>query len=129
VRISPEERAQYLDSLAARLKTISAEPPQVLPPVIDFPGWGKEGKRRFMVTVTRTKPVDEKFQSLIPQEFACLAELKRTGVLLASHLSPPQAEPWRGFLYFRESDVAAVQQHLDALPLAAWLGFETVEVS
>lgn len=128
-RISPEERAKYLAALDARLKNILTEPPQVLPPLADFPNWGKDTKKRFMVTVTRAKPVDEKFKTLIPAEGARLAELKRLGVLLASHLSPQQADPWRGFLHFRETDAAAVQQHLNSLPLAPWLGFEIAEVN
>jgi NAD(P)H dehydrogenase (quinone) len=128
-RATAEERARDLSALEARVKAIATEPPQVLPPLADFPGWGKDVKKRFMVTVSRTKPVDDSFKALIPAEIARLAELKRLGVLLASHLSPPQANPWRGFLHFREIDTAAVQQHLDSLPLAPWLGFEITEVN
>jgi NAD(P)H dehydrogenase (quinone) len=128
-RIAPEDRANYLDALAARLKDITVEPPQVLPRLADFPDWGKDTKKRFMVTVTHAKPVDETFLSLIPAEGARLAELKRLGVLLASHLSPPQAQPWRGFLLFREKDSASVRQHLETLPLVEWLGFDIAEVN
>ena len=128
-RITPGERERYLEALEARLKDIATEPPQVLPPLADFPGWGKDAKKRFMVTVTRAKPVDEKFKSLVPAEGARLVELKRLGVLLAAHLSPPQAALWRGFLHFRETDATAVQQHLDTLPLAPWLEFEIAELA
>ncbi len=126
--ITPEERDKYLDSLTERLKNIGAEPPQVLPPLSDFPNWGEDEKKRFMVMLTRSKPVDEKFKSLIPLETERLAELKRLGFLLAVHLGLPQAEPWRGFLYFRETDAAAVLKHVETLPLAEWLEFQIVEV-
>ncbi len=128
-RIPPEDRANCLAALDARLKDVAVEPPQVLPPLADFPEWGKDTRKRFMVTATHARPVDETFKSLIPAEGARLAELKRLGVLLASHLSPPQAKPWKGFLLFRESDSAAVRQHLETLPLAGWLGFEIAEVN
>jgi NAD(P)H dehydrogenase (quinone) len=128
-RITPEDRAKYLDALEARLKGIADEPPVVLPPLADFPGWGKDSKKRFMVTVTRAKPADEEFKFLIPAEGARLAELKRMGVLLASHLTPPHADPWRGFLHMRETDADAVRRHLDTLPLAPWLGFEIAELA
>ncbi len=126
--ITPEERAQCLEALEQRLTNAFQETPQSLPPMSDFPDSGKDVKKRFMVTVTRPQPVDEKFKSLIAAEGARLAELKRSGVLLASHLSPPQAEPWRGFLHFREVLAAAVQRHLDSLPLAPFLKFEITEL-
>ena len=128
-RATPDERTACLDALESRLKNIFTEPPQVLPPLADFPGWGKDTKKRFMVTVTHAKPVDDQFKSLIPAEGARLAELKRLGVLLASHLSPPQAHPWRAFLHFRETDATAVQHHLNTLPLAPWLGFDITELA
>jgi NAD(P)H dehydrogenase (quinone) len=129
VRITAEERAKYLAALAARLKDISAEMPQVLPLLADFPGWGKDSKRRFMVTVTRVKPMDDKFESLVPAEQAHLAEWRRLGLLLDFHMMAPQSDPWRAFMLFRETDTASVQTHLATLPLVPWLEFETVEVS
>ncbi len=128
-RISPEERSNYLEALAMRLQDINTEQPLVLPPLADFPGWGKDSKKRFMVTVTRTQPVDEKFKSLIPAEQSHLAEWRRLGLVLEFHMMPPQAEPWRAFMLIRETDAAAVQKQLATLPLAPWLSFETVEVS
>lgn len=128
-RISAEERAGYLSSLDARLQALGSEQPQVLPPLADFPGWGKDAKKRFMVTVTRLKPMDDTFKSLIPAEQAHLAEWRRLGLLLDFRMMPPASEPWRAFISFRETDAAAVRQHLDTLPLAPWLGFEIVEVS
>jgi len=101
----------------------------MLPPLADFPDWGKDSKKRFIVTVSRPQPADEKFKSLIPAEVARLAELKRLGFLVASYIAPPQAEPWHAFLHFRETDAVAMQRHLAALPLAPWLGFEISEVA
>ena len=127
-RILPEERAKYLEALEIRLNNISTEPPQVLPPLADFPDWGKDTKKRFMVTVTRVKPMDEKFKSLVAAEQAHVAEWRRLGLLLDFRMMSPAAEPWRAFMLFRESDAAAVQQHLATLPLAPWMGFEIAEV-
>ena len=128
-RISPEERAKYLAALDARLENILTEPPQVLPPLADFPNWGKDTKKRFMVTVTRVKPVDEKFTSLIPAEQAHLAEWRRLGLLLDFRMMSPTAEPCRAFILFRATDAATVQQQLASLPLAPWLEFDIAEVS
>ena len=127
-RSSQEERAGYLDALDLRLKNINQEPPQVLPPLADFPGFGKDTKKRFMVTVSRTKPTDEKFKSLVPAEQAKVAEWKRLGLILFFHMMPQQVEPWRAFMLFRESSITAVQKHLSTLPLASWLDFQVDEV-
>ena len=129
VRITPDGRANYLIALAERLQTIDAEPPLVLPPLADFPGWGKDTKKRFMVTVTRPKPMDDTFKSHIPAEQAHLAEWRRLGLLLEFHMMPPEAEPWCAFLLFRETDATAVQKHLAKLPLAPWLEFAITELA
>lgn len=127
-RITPEERAHYLQQLEVRLQHVTTEPPQVLPPQADFPNRGKDVKKRFMVTVTRTRPMDAEFKARIPAEQAHLAELRRLGLVLDFHMMSPQAEPWQAFLLFRETDLAAVQHHLATLPLAPWLEFHTLEV-
>jgi len=129
VRISAAERTKYLAALDTRLKAIITEPPQVLPPLADFPGWGRDVKKRFMVTVTRAKPMDEKFQSHIPAEQAHLAEWRRLGLLLDFRMMSPAAEPWRAFMLFRETDAVTVQNHLATLPLAPWLEFVIAEVN
>jgi hypothetical protein len=128
-RITPQERAKYLDELQARLQNIATEPPQVLPPLADFPGWGKDTKKRFMVTVTRIKPMDAQFKSLIPAEQAHLTEWRRLGLVLDFRMMSPTAEPWRAFMLFREIDATTVKKHLGTLPLAPWLEFDIAEVS
>jgi len=128
-RITTEERVKYLDALEVRLKNTFAEPPQVLPPLADFPGWGKDTKKRFMVIVTRTRPVDEQFLSLVPAEQAHLAEWRRLGLVLDFRMMSPTAEPWRAFMLFRELDAVIVQKHLATLPFAPWLEFDIAEVN
>jgi len=127
-RITPEEREKYLAALNARLQDLTTEPPQVLPPLADFPGWSTDSKKRFMVTVTRLKPMDDTFKSLIAAEQARLAEWRRLGLMLDFYMMPPAAAPWHAYIVFRETDAAAVQRHLDTLPLARWMGFQVVEV-
>jgi hypothetical protein len=128
-RITPEEREKYLAALNARLQDLTTEPPQVLPPLADFPGWSTDAKKRFMVTVTRLKPMDDTFKSLIAAEQAPLAEWRRLGLMLDFHMMPPAADPWHAYIVFRETDAAAVQRHLDTLPLARWMGFQVIEVT
>lgn len=127
-RITLEERTEYLATLDQRLQTIGEESAIVIPPLKDFPGWGKDAKKRFMVTVTRNRPADEAYRSLIPAEGEQLAKLKKAGVLLSSHIGKLQVEPWKAFLQFRETDVEAVQRHLQTLPLASYLNFEISEL-
>jgi NAD(P)H dehydrogenase (quinone) len=128
VRISGEERTQYLESLEKRLATVDTEPPQILPPLADFPDYGTDSQKRFMVTVTHSKAVDADYQALIPHEIARINELRRTGVLLSMQITPPDATHWRAFLHFREKNAEAVLAHLHTLPLAPWLAFEIVEL-
>jgi NAD(P)H dehydrogenase (quinone) len=128
VRITAEERSAYLDSLETRLTDITTEPPFILPPLSDFPDYGPDSKKRFMITVSRLKPVDDTYRSLIPNETAHLQELRRLGILLDFQMTPLGNEPWHAYLQIRETNYAAVQAHLDALPLASWLGFEIVEL-
>ncbi|MEI6492068.1 MAG: NAD(P)H-dependent oxidoreductase [Verrucomicrobiota bacterium] len=129
VRISPEERAKYLDALRDRLGGITSEPPLLLPPLSDFPDFEADSKKRFVVTVTRAKPADEEYKSLIPSEVESIKDLRRRGVVLDMQLTPQGVEPWHCFLHFRENNAAAVQKHLSTLPLAPWLVFEVREVS
>ena len=129
VRISPEERAKYLDSLEARLGGITTEPPLVLPPLSEFPDYGPDSKKRFVVTASRARPADDEYKSLIPREVESIKELRRLGVVTDMQITPPGVEPWHCFLHFRETDSAAVQKHLAALPLAPWLTFDVTEVN
>lgn len=129
VRIEPEARRNHLAQLDERLRGFFTEPPHRLPPLADFPDYGTDTKQRFMVTVTRTKPVDDTYRSLVPAERACIAAWKKEGHLLDIRLTPPDADPWRGFLLLRSTDAASVRSLLQTLPLAPYLHFEISELA
>jgi NAD(P)H dehydrogenase (quinone) len=117
-------RAQLLDQLEARLATFASEEPRRLPPLSDFPDWGVDSQRRFMVTIHRTKPVDDAYRARVPAELALLTRLRHTGFVRYFEMMPTDAPDWRGFMELRAPDEAAVQTMLSSLPLAAWLGFD-----
>lgn len=128
-RATPEERAQCLDALSARLKCFESETPQTFPPLSDFPGWGTDAKKRFMVTVKRTRPADAAFFSLVPAEGRHIAELKQQGKVLSFQMTPPDSAEWRGYLLFRASNTDEVQAEVAAFPLAKYLAFEIAELA
>src|SRR6266508_2402905 len=101
-----------------------------LPPLRDFPGYGgKDQKKRFMALIThRTKP-DENYRASFSAVTQRVSELKRGGVVLDSYLGSLQADPWRGFLIFRESGAELVFQHLKTLPLASYFNFDITELT
>ena len=88
---------------------------------------GRDRKKRFMVAITR-RMRPEKFRALLPEEVARIADLKRLGAILNTYFPPADADPWRGFVVFRESGEEQVRQHLASLPLAPYLDFEVTEV-
>ena len=117
------ERAAHLKQLDERLRNLEHEKPRQLPRLSDFPGFGRDQKKRFMVTATQTAPSDERYESLIPAEIKRVAELKRRGIALSIYMGSSQAEPWRGFPVFRESGAEQVRQHLETLH---WLRISTL---
>jgi NAD(P)H dehydrogenase (quinone) len=127
-RISQEERLTYLGQLDSRLRQLSDEKPQILPPLSDFPNFGKDSKKRFMVTASNARTPDEAYGKLVPEEVKRVAELKRQGYILASHVGNPSTPPWHAFLVFRESSAEAVRRHLETLPLHPYLTFEITEL-
>jgi hypothetical protein len=127
-RITQEERVAYLRRLDERLRSIENETPRSLAPLADFPNFGKDAKRRFLVTCTRRADPDDRYRSLIPAERARVAELERAGIVLDLKLSAPEANHWRAFLTMRETGADAVRGHLSALPLAPYLDFEITEL-
>lgn len=90
--------------------------------------WGKETKKRFMVTVSHGKTPDNHYQALVPEEIKQIAESKPRGVLLSSYIGSPSMSPWNAFLLFRENSVEAVREHLKTLPLASYLNFVVTEL-
>jgi NAD(P)H dehydrogenase (quinone) len=95
--LSQDQRVAYLTQLDLRLRSIDTEKPLVLPPQSDFPDWGKETKKRFMVTASHAKTPDNHYQALVPEEIKQIAELKRQGVLLSSYIGSPSISPWMLF--------------------------------
>jgi NAD(P)H dehydrogenase (quinone) len=127
-RISAEEREAYLQKLGARLRGIETEPTLVLPPLADFPDFGADSKKRFMVTASQVKAPDAEYAQLVPHEKAHVADLKRQGIVLAAHIGNPDVPPWHAFLVFRESSADAVRAHVAKFPLAPYLSFEVSEL-
>jgi len=76
----------------------------------------------------RTKP-DENYRASFSAVSQRVSELKRGGVVLDSYLGSLQADPWRGFLIFRESGAELVFQHLKTLPLASYFNFDITELT
>jgi NAD(P)H dehydrogenase (quinone) len=127
-RMTHEERVAYLRQLDERLRTIENETPRSFAPLADFPNFGKDMKRRFLVTCTRRANPDDTYLSLIPAERARAAELQRAGILLDLKTSAPEANPWRAFLTMRDTNAGSVRGHLSTLPLAPYLDFEITEL-
>jgi NAD(P)H dehydrogenase (quinone) len=128
-RISEEERKTYLRQLNERLRHLDQETPLSLPPLRDFPGYGgKDRKKRFMALMTRRRKPDETYMASLPAVIQRISELKRAGLVLGSHLGASQADPWRGFLVFRENDAEDVLRRLDTLPLASYFNFDVTEL-
>ncbi len=127
-RSGQEQRQADLLRLDSRLRSLDQELPRQLPLKSDFGPSGQDEKKRYMVLLSRTRPMDEQYRQLIPAEMARVAELQRQGVLLQSSLGAPGSDPWRAFLLFRESSPQEVLEHLRSLPLAAYLDFEITEL-
>jgi len=121
-----DEAARHgvLDALDARLATLFTESPHQLPRLEDFPNYGKDRQKRFMVTITRAKPVDEAYRSLVPAELQRVGELKKAGIFLSVHLTPSDAAEWRGWVLVRAPDRDAAAAALATLPLASYLHFD-----
>ena len=128
-RSTAEDRSTNLERLRERLPGIFDESPIELPPLADFPQFGPDLKKRFMVVVTRRAPLDAAGRALIPSEVARLAELRRQGWIVDQALAPPSAEPWHGFLTFRAGSEEEVRGQLATLPLAPRLEFQIHETS
>ena len=127
-RISAEERKRYLRRLDERLRKLDRESPLRLPPLQDFPEFSQDQKKRFMASITRRAAPDKNYRASLPALIQQVSELKRDGVVMGNHLGAPQADPWRGFLIFRESGAEAVLRHLNALPLASYFEFDVTEL-
>lgn len=127
-----EDRRATLDKLRTRARGIFTEPVIELPPVADFdPEKGTDMVPRFLVTVTRARPMDEVYAALLSAEDAYLKDLRRRGKLLSLQVASEKADPaaWRCFLLIRDRNEEAVRQLCQGLPLAGYLAFEITPIA
>lgn len=82
VRVTDEQRAEYLDQLDSKLKLLFEETPLDLPKMADFPGGGHDIQNRYVVVVHRQRPPDETYRKLVTAELALIDQWKRQGKLL-----------------------------------------------
>lgn len=127
-RISDVERKDLLRSLDHRLRTVFDESPIQLPPLADFPSWGRDAKKRFVVTAERSIAPDDRFRELVQAEREMLDDWRRTGSLLDFTMAAPDDPHWRAFFKVRASSRAEVDSLLAKLPLADYLQFEVSEI-
>ncbi len=129
VRVTAEQRAEYLQQLDQRLSGLFDEAPCALPPLADFPNFGRDTQKRFMVTVRRQVEPDAVYREQAARELALLATWKRAGKLLDFQSTSADDADWRGYLTFRMGDRSQLEQLLQELPLFDVLSFEISELA
>jgi len=125
-RMADDARAGCLDRLRARLAGIFDEAPIHLPPLTDFPQFGLDTKKRFMVVVTRPAGARDADEAALP---SALGPLVRSGFVLDQAFTPSGAQSWRAFLTVRASSHEDVCAGVATLPGACQLGFEVHEIA
>ncbi|MEM9244684.1 MAG: hypothetical protein AAGA67_02915, partial [Cyanobacteria bacterium P01_F01_bin.153] len=128
VRVSDEERAEYLSQLDQKLQGLFDEPPIHLPRLEDFPNFGPDQQERFMVTVRRKQQPDEEYMSLVEAELMKVKQWKRDSILLDIQVTDYASPDWQGFILMRSRNREAVERHLNDLPLARYLTFEIAKL-
>ncbi len=126
VRATPEQRAAYLDQLARRLRSIDSEIPMQLPPLSDFPNFGKDRKKRFMAVLS---PKNSHSVALSTADLQHIDSLKHDSIVLSSHFTDPAQFAWRAFLLFRASTPDRVREHLEPLSIIPLIQVEISELS
>ncbi|MBP0009907.1 MULTISPECIES: NAD(P)H-dependent oxidoreductase [unclassified Roseofilum] len=129
VRISQEERVAYLEQLDRKLQSLFDEQPLQLPKMEDFPNWGHDTQKRFMVVGSRKRPLDEKYLSLVAAELETIARWQKEGKVLNFTIAAPEDPNWRGFLTMRGRDRQEIDTLLSQLPLVDYLSFEITELT
>jgi len=127
-RASDDQRRAWLDQVEARIASFFDIKPIEYLRTDQLDAVYHEAAPRFMVTITRTRPVDDEYKARVPAEIVAVGELKRRGVLLEFNISPPTAANWRGFMVARAADEAALRAELATLPLADWLAFDITPI-
>src|SRR5262249_8953921 len=125
-RLGDDGRAACLDQLRARLSGVFDEPPILLPALADFPQFGIDTKKRFMVVVTRPAGAANEDDRALPP---ALDPLVRSGFVLDQAFTPSGAQSWRAFLTVRAGSPEEVRAVLTALSGASHLEFEVREIA
>lgn len=126
-RLTDEAREQWLATLRARLISVFDEPPIQLPPLADFPQFGLDLKKRFMVVLARPEITTDREHDVANMLLA-FDSWVRAGFVLEHALTPPGAEPWRAFLMVRAESREDVHARLCSLASPERLDVEIHEV-
>jgi NAD(P)H dehydrogenase (quinone) len=128
-RTTPETREKYLHDLRTRLQRLDQETPRRLPPLNDFPAFGKDQKKRFMVTLSGNGLMQGQSPGLTPTEMREIERLKRDGIVLSSHFGSADAGRWRAFLVVRESTAERVREVVGSMQIASRVDYDVTELS
>ena len=126
-RLTAEARGHWLAQLGGRLGDIFNERPIQLPPLVDFPQFGLDTKKRFMVVLTKA----ETPTNLEPDPAnirGAIDSFVRSGFVLEHALTPPAAQPWRVFLRVRAQSREDVRARLSSLASSERLHLEMHEL-
>jgi NAD(P)H dehydrogenase (quinone) len=126
-RLTDEARGHWLGQLRARLAGVFDERPIQLPPLADFPQFGLDRKKRFMVVLTREKSTMDRDPD-VANIRAAFDSFVKSGFVLEHSLTPPGSEPWRAFLSVRAESREEAQAQLSSLASSERLEFETHEI-
>lgn len=96
-------------------------------PLADFPQFGLDTKKRFMVVLARAETTTGR-EPNVANIRAALDSFVRSGFVLEHALTPPTAEPWRAVLRVRAKSREDVQARLSSLASSEQLEFEMHEI-
>jgi NAD(P)H dehydrogenase (quinone) len=128
-RLADQARAAYLDRLRERLAGVFEEQPIHLPPLADFPHFGADTKRRFLVVATPARDGAAVGEASALELDSALAPLVRNGFLLDCAVTPPGVELWRAFLTIRAESRDEAEAGLSILKQSAELTFDIHEIA
>src|SRR5262249_9586355 len=126
-RLTDEAREGWLAQLRGRLAGVFHEQAIQLPPLADFPQFGLDRQKRFMVLVWRAGSPSIQEPDLAGIR-AAIDLWVRSGFVLEQAFTPPGAEPWRAFLTVRAESREDVQARLFSLASLEQLEFEMHEI-
>lgn len=129
VRISDDQRADYLQQLDRRLQSLFEEPPLYLPKMADFPTWQHDTQHRYMVIARRLTPSDGTNTGFTEVDLTLLEQWKQQGILLDVQTAVADTPDWRCFLTLRSPDRSTLDQLLYQFSVSDTLSFEITELS